>query len=125
MKVLASIMIIAVALALLSGSPTWAYSDGIYNYISKVQVGDDDYLYINVPPNFSNNDHCVCPQPAPPGCLGPWYAVSKHNMSDDRTKAQMQIALASYLGHKEVYVQTDGCRADKRLLLEAIQIQQP
>jgi hypothetical protein len=88
-----------------------------YDYIAKVQITDDAYLYINCPGNCINDDNCQ-------GSLGPWYAVSKQPLSDDRTRAQMQVALASFLSHQKVYVVTTGCRSDGRLLLDSIQIEQ-
>jgi hypothetical protein len=51
--------------------------------------------------------------------------VSKHPLNDDRTRAQLQVALASFLGHKKVFVRAIGCSADGRLLLDSIQIEQP
>ena len=59
-----------------------------------------------------------------PARWGRWYAVSKHPLSDDRTRAQLQVALASFLSHQKVFVVTTGCRADGRLLLDTIQIQE-
>jgi hypothetical protein len=87
-----------------------------YNYIAKVNIGDDNYLYINCQGNCRNDDNCA-------GSLGPWYAVSQHPLSDDRTRAQLQVALASLLSRQKVYVVTNGCRADGRLLLDTIQIE--
>jgi hypothetical protein len=86
-----------------------------YEFIGKVNIPDDNFLYINAPSNFINDDNCS----------NPWYAVSKHPLSDDRTRAQLQVALASFLGHKKVFVHAIGCSADGRLLLDTIQIEQP
>jgi hypothetical protein len=91
-----------------------------YDYIAKVQITDDGYLYINCPGNCVNDDNC----PSSPPALGPFYAVSKYPLSDDRTRAQLQVALASFLSHQKVYVVTTGCRNDGRLLLDSIQLEQ-
>jgi hypothetical protein len=113
------VLTLLVALELLVGFPTasvvWAASEHYYDFIAKVQIPDDNNLYINAPGNFVNDDHCS----------NPWFAVSKHPLSDDRTRAQLQVALASFLGHQKVYVVTNGCSADGRLILEAIQLEQP
>jgi hypothetical protein len=113
----ASLIVLLGLVACLPTASATADSSREYAYIGKVQVSDDNYLYINCSGNCINDDHCT-------GSLGPWYAVSKHPLSDDRTRAQLQVALASFLSRQKVFVSTTGCRADGRLLLDAIQIQE-
>lgn len=101
----------AVALA----PPTLASSQHYYDFIGKVNIPNDGYLWINVPGNLINDDNCGTP----------WYAISQNPLSDDRTRAQLQVALASFLGRKKVYIVTNGCTASGYLLLDTIQIEQP
>ena len=111
------VLTLLLALELLIGPPTasvvWAASEHYYDFIGQVQIPDDNNFYINAPGNFVNDDHCS----------NPWYAVSKHPLNDDRTRAQLQVALASFVVHQKVYVVTNGCSADGRLILETIQIE--
>jgi hypothetical protein len=92
-----------------------AASEHIYPYVGKVDVGEDNLLLFNVVGNAVNDDNCS----------QPWFIVSQHPLSDDRTRAQLQIAIASLLSHKEVFVSAIGCTADGRLLLNRIQIEEP
>jgi hypothetical protein len=112
------------ALGLVACLPTasaTAASSHYYRYIGKVQISGDGYLYINCAGNCINDDRC--PETGA-GVLGPWYAVSKHPLSDDITRAQLQVALASFLSRQKVFVTTTGCRDDGRLLLDTIQIEE-
>lgn len=79
-----------------------------YDYISKVRVNPfpDDFLYISVPGNFSA-DH-GCPFNANAG-TGPFWARSESKITNEVTKAQMQIAMASFLSRGKVFVETRGC----------------
>ena len=72
-----------------------------YDYVYKVSIGGsgDNYLYINVPGNFSTSH----------GCSKPFYARSLYPLSDERTKAWLQQATASLLSRTPVYVETNGC----------------
>jgi hypothetical protein len=69
-----------------------------YLYVSKVTVKEDSHLWINVQGNFSNAHHC--PQHD--------FAVSQQPLSDDRTRAWLQIALASLLARTKIYIVTDA-----------------
>jgi len=95
--------------------PAAADGNASYPYISKVNVGEDNYLYLNVTGNFSTAH----------GCSQPWYVRSKYALSDDRTKYFLQMALASFLSHKEVYVWTVGCTSYGYPILVQLQNQQP
>jgi hypothetical protein len=75
-----------------------------YDYIYKVQIHEDNYLYINV--NDINQGSNFDPQH---GCESRTYARSQWPLSDDRTKAMLQVALASALSHTKVHVWTRGC----------------
>jgi M6 family metalloprotease-like protein len=70
-----------------------------YAYVTKVQVGEDNYLYINVKGNFSQVH----------GCSGPWFARSKFPITDERTKEQMGIAISSLSRKRMVHVWTNCC----------------
>jgi len=74
-----------------------------YDYVYKINVGTDNYLYINVMlnagVNFSSSH----------GCSTPYYARSLEPVTNDRTKAWLQMATASLLSHTKVYVYTNGC----------------
>jgi len=70
-----------------------------YRYITKVNVGGDSYLYITVAGNFSS-DH---------GCTNHAYVRSSFPLSDERTKAWMKMATASFLSQSKVHVWTQGC----------------
>ena len=85
-----------------------------YEYVSKVVAGEDSYLLINVKGNFRNAQ----------SCSNGWYAKSKYPLADDRTKAVLSIATASFLGRKGVHTTTQGCTSDGRLVLVQIQAQQ-
>jgi hypothetical protein len=74
-----------------------------YDYVYKINIGSDNYLYINVVLNSGVNF-------APGhGCSTPYYARSLEPMSSDRTKAWLQMATASLLSHAKVYIYTSGC----------------
>lgn len=70
-----------------------------YRYVTKVNVGQDNHLYITVAGNFSP-DH---------GCTNHSYVRSSYPLSDDRTKAWLQMATASFLSQSKVHVWTRGC----------------
>jgi hypothetical protein len=97
-----------------------AETSGSYPYVSKVNIAEGHRLRINVPGNF----------PRVPGeeSCNQAYAVSQHDLSDDRARAQLQIALASFLARKAVFIVTIGCQHggndDGYLLLDTIQLQQ-
>jgi hypothetical protein len=84
-----------VASLLLPGLATAHDQD--HNYVTKVTV-DDNYLYIDVVGEFSNY-----------GCTSPYFARSKYPISDERTRAWLQIATTSFVSEKKVHVWTSGC----------------
>jgi hypothetical protein len=94
--------------------PVLADGEREYAYVSKVNVGSDNHLYINVTGNFSTIH----------GCTRPWYVQSQWPLSDERTKAWMQIALSSFLSKKKVYVWTAGCTSYGYPILTKLQLQQ-
>jgi hypothetical protein len=71
-----------------------------YDFISKVQVGDDHFLLINVTGDSFSTAH---------GCEQRWFARSTFRLSHDRTKAQLQVAMASFLSRSKIWVQTTQC----------------
>ena len=79
-----------------------------YNYVYKIQIHEDNYLYINV--NDIDQGLNFDPQH---GCDSQSYARSQWPLSDDRTKAMLQVALASALSHSAVHVWTRGCETSK------------
>ncbi len=83
-----------------------------YAYVSKVQIGTDNYLYIDVLGNFKSTH----------GCSQPWYARSLYPLSDTRTKAWLQLATASLLSNTPVYIQSNGCTTYGHLIMEALQL---
>lgn len=85
-----------------------------YEYVSAVEVGNDNHLYIAVLGNFTN-DH---------GCAQPWFAQSAFPLSDDRTKAWMQLATVSLLSHTKVYIQSIDCTAYGHLIMDKLQLAQ-
>lgn len=72
---------------------------GEYDYITKVNVGEDNYLYLTVRGNFAG-DH---------NCANLAFVRSQYLLSDDRTKAWLQIATASFLSRAKVHIWTRGC----------------
>ncbi len=88
-----------------------------YSYIYKVQIHEDNYLYINVidediGPNLDSQH----------GCDTQTYTKSQWPLSDDRTKAMLQVALASALSHSPVHVWTRGCE-DLKPVFYRLQLQ--
>jgi hypothetical protein len=92
--------------------------DQDYDRIYKVNVGDDNYLYINV----TNNNGSV--NFAGTGCSGPYFARSKYTLSDDRTRAWLQISLSSLLSRQGVHVWTAGCDGGYPIFTQ-LQLQAP
>ena len=70
-----------------------------YDYVTKVNVGEDNHLYISVKGNF---------KPSHP-CNNRAFVKSKFPLSDDRTKAWLQIATASFLSRSKVHIWTREC----------------
>jgi hypothetical protein len=98
----------------LSGVASAESFDKHYAYVSKVNVAEDNFLYINVSGNFSF-DH---------GCIHPFFARSEHSLVDEQTKAWLAIALESFRSHKQVWVVTNGCTSNGYLILTKLQIEQ-
>jgi hypothetical protein len=100
--------------------PAWADTSGPYPYVSRVNLAEGHRLRINVPGNFptvAGEENC-----------NHAFAVSQHDLSDDQARAQLQVALASFLGRIEVFIITIGCQRggndDGYLLLDTIQLEQ-
>ena|SRR6266513_4194 len=79
-----------------SRTPPW---DQDYDYVVKVNAGNDGYLYISVKGNFSDQHHCS----------NPAFGRSSNPLTNEATKAEMNIAMASFVTRKKVHVWTDGC----------------
>jgi hypothetical protein len=105
MKSTAPIALGLAAACLLIASPAWTQQPygQYYDYIAKVQVTNDNYLSINV---ALGNGYNLSPSH---GCHNLAFARSMYTISDDRTKAWLQLALASQLSRKKIFVQTQGC----------------
>ena len=84
-----------------------------YDYVYKISVRTDNYLWINVIGNFSTSH----------GCSQPWYVRSLYDLTDARTKAWQQVAMASLLSHTKVYIETDGCTVAGYPIMIALQIE--
>jgi hypothetical protein len=85
-----------------------------YEYVSKIQVSEDNHLRINVLGNFSVNH----------GCNERWWATSKMSLDHAQTKAILQIALSSFLWHKPIRVHTVCENPNGYPILTEIQIQE-
>ena len=70
-----------------------------YESITRIFVGNDNYLSISVKGNF----HIIH------GCTVTAYARSQYPLSDDRTKAMLQVALTALETGNKVLVRTLGC----------------
>ena len=104
--------IIALVIAL-SGATAHAGGSS-YDYVNKVNVGSDNYLYIAVPGNLSNTQ-----------CSRPYYARSLYPLSDARTKAMMQVALTSFVSKKSIYIWTNSsCTSYGYPIMSKLQLQQ-
>jgi len=73
--------------------------DADYEYVDKIQIGDDNHFFISVHGGFSS-EH---------GCHDRSYSRSRYSLSDPRADAQMRIAIASLLSRKSVHVWTKDC----------------
>ena len=82
-------------------------------YINKIHVGPDGYLYLHVPGEF----------PIEHGCSG-GAVRSQNRVSDDRTKAWMQMAFTSFVAKKHVFVWTEGCTVSGYPVMTQLQLQQ-
>jgi hypothetical protein len=98
----------------------WADTSGPYPYVDRVNIVEGHRLRIHIPGNFpiaAGEENC-----------NHAFAVSQHDLSDDRARAQLQVALASFLARKEVFIVTIGCQHggndDGYLLLDTIQLEQ-
>jgi len=70
-----------------------------YNYVRKVLVKSDNYLYVAVAGNYNKSHNC--PNLA--------YARSSSPITDDLTKAYLQAAIASFLSRSKIRIGTNGC----------------
>jgi hypothetical protein len=84
-----------------------------YEYVGKVNV-EGNHLGINVMGNFIKEKHSNCEQP--------YWAFSPYPLSDERTKAMLSVALASFLGRRRVWVETQGCDARGYPVLYAVSV---
>jgi hypothetical protein len=105
MKVIKRIALGLAMACLPAGTPLLAQQSygQYYDYVFKVGVHDDNFLYIDATVSGAvtlATNH---------GCQNLAFARSKYPIGDDRTKAWLQIALASQLSRKKIYIQTEGC----------------
>ena len=112
------VLYVAAVLVLLGtfGGRAHAVAHGqYYDYVYKVQIdGNRNFLYISVPGGFSSSH----------GCSQPSFVRSAYPVSDDRTKAWMQLATTSLLSHTRVYIQTNGCDAGGLPIMYMLQLEQ-
>jgi hypothetical protein len=103
MKLHTIIAATAFGMMLLLGRNASAQAAGndTYEYVTKVTVKGDGRVWINVKGNFSSAH----------GCPETGFGVTTYELSDDRTKAWLQIALASFLARSKVYVESINCSA--------------
>ena len=108
-------LLVTLTIALALGTVTAAYAahGQEYIYVKKVNV-TDNYLHITVPGNLDSAH----------GCSKPYYARSQFPLSDERTKAWMQIALTSFVAKKQVYITTSGCTSYGYPIMTGLQLQQ-
>jgi alpha-galactosidase len=85
-----------------------------YDFVSKILVDDDSYLYINVSGSFAQAH----------GCSQLSLARSKYPINDERTKALMQLAIASFLSRNKVHVSTTGCTLYGHPVIDKLQLHQ-
>jgi hypothetical protein len=69
-------------------------------YVGRIEVGPDNFLWMNTSENFHPDVH---------RCRDLWLARSAWPITDARTKAMLKLATESFMGGKEVYIQTNGC----------------
>ncbi len=86
-----------------------------YEYVAAVYAGDDVPTHLLIQVKGSYLPVHGCPQRS--------WAHSKYPITDERTKAWMTIALASFLGRQSVSVKTQGCTTDGFPVLIGIQVQ--
>ena len=72
-----------------------------YDYVTKVHVKADNYLYVAVSGNYKSSH----------GCDNLAYARSDQPITNDVTKAYLQIAMASFLSRAKVNIGTENCSA--------------
>ena len=103
MKFTVKMTVLALAAIMILPMTANAESHGqYYDYVTKVNVGTDNYLYINVLGNFSINH----------GCVGPWFVRSQYPLTDERTKAWLQeFASTSFVYHKRFGLKLAGVTA--------------
>ena len=111
------VLVGAVAGSAFAAAPFGQY----YEYVYKVQAGNDNYLYINV---IKEENHESNFSPSH-GCPLPFFARSAYLLSDIRTRAWMQLATASLLSHTRVYVHTNGtCTPGGYLIMDLLQLEE-
>lgn len=92
---------VLVASSVVSSSLALADTEKTYDYVSKVQVGEDSFVYFTVPGNPDALVHGTCGNQF-------WFR-SPRPITDDRTKAILSVALASMLSKKGAFVRVSGC----------------
>jgi hypothetical protein len=97
-----------------------------YSYIFIIQINELNHLDLNV--NDIKGGRNFDPQH---GCDTQTYARSRWPISDDRTKAMLQVAIASAISHTKVHVWTHGCTSpeetgvNSRPVLYSLQLEVP
>lgn len=70
-----------------------------YDYIEKIQVGTDGYIYVNVKENFNEDNNCRIKT----------FVKSQYTVSSAVGKAWLQLLISSHLAQKPIYLVTNGC----------------
>ena len=132
-KTKSKITFLALALTLILSATASAAVPGhgqIYAYITRVEPDRDQRLTISVKhPNGTEglDWRHGCNNPSP-NIQDNFFAHSQFPLTNERTKAFLQIALTSFVEKKQVWVQTSGCTLGGNQgdpVLDTLQIRQP
>ena len=116
MVLAASGVVLGGALLARGDSPPAVDYDRDYEYVTKVNVGDDSYGYIMVKDNFDMSVH---------NCANAAFARTKNDISDVVADIQLRIAVTSFVTKKPVHVWTSGCSTPAGYpIMTKIQVQQ-
>jgi hypothetical protein len=85
-----------------------------YDRLSKVQVGQDSYILINVVGNFSSAH----------GCSRPFFARSENTLNSPKSTALFDLARTAFETKQCVYVTTDGCTSGGYPILVQLQLEE-
>ena len=97
------------------GNPPPPAADWDYEYVTKVNVGEDRFGYIMVMGNFSSAH----------GCANTAFARTKNDLSDRVATMQLRVAATSFITKKPVHVWTNGCSTPAGYpIMTKIQVQQ-